>query len=447
MAQGTQYQEARVGGVLDRRYSLRREIARGGHGAVFEAEHHVTRARVAIKTLARSALLMPAAHARLYREARILGTLRHPNLIAVYDAGTCPIFGPYLVLEMIEGRPLDGVLLTRRVLPVAQAVALTVQLCAALGEAHQRGVVHRDVKPSNLLIARSSSGDRLELIDFGIAKLSSETPDPQEGVDKLTKAGELLGTVEYMAPEQIMGTAPVDARSDVYAAGVVLYECLVGEVPYSGAPTTVITNMLAGPRPFSLRQRRSDLPLQLEDAVKKALEIDPAKRLASVAQLASACIAALPGGVPPLNLLDLSDDRAKVVSLPAAAQLAAESAAARRQYVRAPYITPVRVRVGQTSCDGRTEDLSEGGVLLVTEGEVPDGERVKLRLPLPVSGRVVELEATTKWITTGRHGRAIGAAFIDASDDVRAEIRAYVGLMTGTTPSPAQPGDRSAPKG
>ncbi|HEX7479009.1 MAG TPA: serine/threonine-protein kinase [Polyangiales bacterium] len=434
-----QYQEAKVDSVLDRRYKLRREIARGGHGAVFEAEHHVTQARVAIKTLARPALGLPGAHARLFREARFLGALRHPNLIAVYDAGLCATHGPYLVLEMIEGRPLDGVLLTRRTLPVAQAVSLTLQLCDALGEAHRHGIIHRDIKPSNLLIARRSVGDRLELIDFGIAKLISEE---DEAADKLTKAGELIGTAEYMAPEQLMASAPVDARSDVYAAGVVLYECLTGEVPYAGPPTAVITNMLAGARPFAQHPRRDEIPLALQDVVKKALEIDPAKRFTSAAELARACAAALPESVPVLDLLEAREQRSSGASHGAShppgpsTPAPAATASHRRQYTRAPYITPVRVLVGQSISDGRTEDLSEGGVLMVTEGAVPDGERVTLRLPMPVSGRVVELQATTKWIKTGRNGRAIGAEFIDAPQDVRSEIRSYVALMTGANQPP-----------
>jgi serine/threonine protein kinase len=436
MQQRIQPQVAGVGSVLDRRYTLRREIARGGHGVVFEAEHQVTRARVAIKTLAHAAALLPAAQQRLFREARVLGGLRHPNLITVHDAGTCPSFGPYVVLEMIEGRPLDGILLTRRDMPIAQAVALLAQLCEALDEAHRHGVIHRDLKPSNLLITSGGSGDQLKLIDFGIAKVSSE--HEVVATDKLTKAGELLGTVEYMAPEQIMSTSPVDARSDVYAAGVVLYECITGEVPYSGAPTTVITQMITGARPLALRSRHGDMPPQLEQAVKKALEIHPDKRFASVAELARACRAALPAALPVLDLLDARNPAAvgEAPSIPALATAPA-NVNHRRQYVRAPYITPVRVFVGGSSTDGRTEDLSEGGVLMVTEGAVPDGQRVKLRLPLPVSGRVVELEATTKWIKTGRINRAIGAEFINAPEDVRAEIRSYVVLMTGSSqPSP-----------
>jgi len=217
------FEEAQVGDVLDGRYTLRRQIARGGQGAVLEGEHRVTQARVAVKTLIRPALEMAEAHARLILEARILGAVRHPGLVAIHDAGTCEKHGPYLVLEMIEGRPLDGILLTRRKLPVGQAVAIARQLCDALSEVHHHGIVHRDVKPANLLIEATRGSDRVQLIDFGIATMGAGER-PAEASSKLTKAGEILGTIEYMAPEQLMTTGPVDGRADVYAVGVVLYE-------------------------------------------------------------------------------------------------------------------------------------------------------------------------------------------------------------------------------
>ncbi len=421
--------------LLDHRYQLRREIARGGHGVVFEAEHVISHARVAVKTLTGNALHVPAAHARLLREARVLGVLRHQNVISVRDAGTCPIHGPYLALEMIEGRPLDGILLTRQRLSPGQAVAVTLQLCEALAEVHRHGIVHRDVKPSNVLIAQSANSDRVVLIDFGIAKINSEE-DPS--VSKLTKAGELLGTVEYMAPEQIMERGVIDERADIYAAGVMLYECLTGEVPYSGAATAVITNMLAGTKPAALNARRSDVPLAFEGVVRRALELAPHKRFAKITELARACRSALGGSVPQLDLLDARGRGNERVASPAqnsqpvveVVDTTVSAPARRRQYERAPYITPVRVRMGTTATDGRTEDLSEGGLLMVTEAACADGERVTLRLPLPMSGRVVELDATTKWIKTRKNQRAIGAEFIDAPEDVRKEIRAYVALMT-----------------
>jgi serine/threonine protein kinase len=422
------YEEAQVEDVLDGRYTLKRQIARGGQGAVLEAEHRVSGARVAVKTLIRPALDMEDAHARLFREAQILGAVRHPGVVSIHDAGTCAKLGPYLVLEMIEGRPLDGILLTRRTLPVGQAVAVVRQLCEALSEVHYRGIVHRDVKPANVLIEGTRVGDRVQLIDFGVA---THTGESVHDTRKLTKVGELLGTVEYMAPEQLMTTSPVDARSDVYSVGALFYECLAGELPYLGPPTVVMANMIAGTKPAPLRVKRDDVPRTLEIVIMKALELDPIKRYASTAELSRAAVASFAQPVPELELLKLRDE---AKAAPAAnAPAGPDTASRRRQFIRAPYVTPVRVLMDKgATADGRTEDISEGGILMVMDGACGDGQRVRVRLVVPVSGRVIELEGTTKWIIKGRAQRAVGLEFIGLPDDIRGAIRSYVALMTNS---------------
>jgi len=320
---------------------------------------------------------------------------------------------------------------------VGQAVAIVRQLCDALSEVHHRGIVHRDVKPANLLIEATRGGDRVQLIDFGIATMgeSQGVPDPN---DKLTKAGEILGTVEYMSPEQLMTTAPVDARSDVYSVGVLLYECLIGELPYAGPPMVVMANMLAGTKPALIRTKRDDVPRALENVIGKALELEPNKRYASVAELARACVAGFAQPVPEIDLLKVRDEVARppAVNAPNAANQAvtpsSDTASRRRQFKRAPYVTPVRVLMDKgATADGRTEDISEGGILMVMDGACGDGQRVRVRLVVPVSGRVVELEGKTKWIINGRAQRAVGLEFIDLSEEVRLAISKYVALMTG----------------
>jgi serine/threonine protein kinase len=439
-------EEAAPESIVDRRYLVRREIARGGMACVFEAEHVVTHAKVALKTLIRELVEHPDARVRLLREARVLGAMRHPNVVLIQDAGECRKHGPFLALQMIDGRPLDGILVARRRLAIDQAVAIIVQLCSALETVHRHGIVHRDVKPSNLLISRGSTGDQVELIDFGIATAGNEPTDPS--APKLTKMGELLGTVEYMSPEQIMESAPIDARTDVYAAGVVLYECLSGEVPFGGGPTAVITSFLQGFRPPSLRSQRSEVSVKLESALSKALEIDPSQRFSSAREFADACVAALDGVVATIHLLDVHDDT-QATPAPAPAPVSQPVVAAplepaptanpqrRRQFVRAPYVTPIRIVLGDNQvCDGRSEDISEGGVLIVADTGVAANQRVKLRLPLPTSGKVVILDATTKWFKTSRTQRAVGLEFVNAPEDVRAEIRAYAALMTGAPQKP-----------
>ena len=423
--------EAKVGAEVDGRYRVRREIARGGMGLVFEAEHITTGQRVALKVLSAAHLGRGPGAKRLLREARILGALRHPNVVRVQDAGTCALHGPYLALELIDGRPLDGILLTRTRLPIAQAVALGAQLASALDHVHRSGFVHRDLKPANILVAHTPIGDQLELLDFGVAKVASRDDDPD--AEKLTQMGEMLGTREYMAPEQLM-SGTIDARTDVYGAAAVLYECLGGEVPYSGHVSAIITQMLRKVRPAALRARRAEIPPSLESEVMKGLELDAADRSPSNAAFARACVDALDGAVPQLSLLDLQPDSG-VVSIPgelAPKPTMAARAPARRQHTRAPYVAPVRVLLPEgIHVDGRTEDLSEGGTLVVTKNAVPTDRTVSVRLPLPGDGRVVEITGVVRWSRERRNVFASGLEFVGLTDDARNAVRTYVSMMSG----------------
>jgi hypothetical protein len=214
--------------------------------------------------------------------------------------------------------------------------------------------------------------------------------------------------------------------------GAVLYECLAGELPYLGPTTVVMANMIAGTKPAPVRTKRDDVPRALEIVIGKALEIDPMKRYVSTAELARACVASFAQPVPEIDLLKVRDEAQPPAPGAAPASLT-DTASRRRQHKRAPYVTPVRVLVDKTlTADGRTEDISEGGLLMVMDGgNVADGQRVRVRMVVPVSGRVVELEGTTKWIIRGRAQRAVGLEFIGLPDDIRNAIRSYVTLMTG----------------
>jgi serine/threonine protein kinase len=418
MSSEPSYVEASPASTIDRRYTVRREIARGGMGIVFEAEHSITRSPVAVKVLTTSALGWPVVHARLLREARALAVARHPGVAAVLDAGVCRSHGPYLVLEMIEGRSLESFVVARRTLDVASTVAVAQQLGAALAHAHSRGIVHRDVKPGNILVTREvgREGDVLKLVDFGIARVGEEDDVVER---KLTSHTDVIGTIEYMAPEQILEGLPPTPASDVYAFGVTLYECLVGDVPFPGTMTQVMSTLLTGKPAPSIRELRADVPAALEAAIFQAMRRDPAQRYASAMDFAKACLAAF--GQPPrkLDLLEPPRPQADGIS--------------RRQFARAPYVTPVRVIGKSGACDGRTEDISEQGLLVVTSGNCAEGEEVTVRLPLPSSGRVVTLTGVARWAKTQRGQRAIGIALTGVPQEARADIRNYVALMTGAT--------------
>lgn len=429
--------EASAGTVVDSRYTTRREIARGGMGIVFEAEHQRTGARVAIKTLTRMALGVPAALQRIMREARALGRLRHSGIVSVFDAGVCSAFGPYLVLELVDGRPLDGILMARRQLDAAAAIALISQVAEALDWAHARGVIHRDLKPSNLMVTCEQGRDQdvVRVIDFGVAAVAGE----EDGTEKLTRHGDMLGTVEYMAPEQIVAEGAVDSRADVYALGAVLYECLVGEVPFPGPAPRVITSLLSGARPTPVSERVAGIPPELDAIIDKALAARPASRFASAGEFAAACRGVVAAGR--LELLERGQDAA-LAPVDAALQSqrsekgtvdevsrAREQAQARRRFARAPFVSPVRILTQAGHFDGRCEDVSEGGLLMIGEAPIQEGESVRVRFPLPASGAIATIEATARWARNSRGQRAVGVQFLDAPDTALTDIRRYVELM------------------
>ena len=253
-----------------------------GWGLVFESHHKFTRRVVALKLLTREMRAKKEARIRLLREAHALTTARHPNLVEVLDAGVCSEHGPYVVLEMLEGRTLDGILAARRRLPVSDAVQIARQVCDAIAHANARGVIHRDLKPSNVFIARNEIAQEVvKVIDLGVAAVGEEQAANGE---QATNAYDLVGTPEYMAPEQLWGR-PVDARTDVYAIGMSLYECLTGEVPYLGTYPQVLVQVSHAMAPPRVRDRRPEVPLALAVVIETALEKEASARFQTAAEL------------------------------------------------------------------------------------------------------------------------------------------------------------------
>ena len=262
--------------VLDSRFELGNELGRGGMAEVFEATDLRLGRRVAVKLLSLE-LRDPGARQRFEREARALSGLVHPNAIVIFDAG---LDGdqPYLVMELVEGPTLAEHLRTRGVLSVRSSTTIATHVLAALGAAHDRGIVHRDVKPSNILLG---SDGRARLADFGIAKSLADA-----GAD-LTATGQVIGTASYLAPEVAIGEPSVPA-SDLYSVGVVLFEMLTGDVPLRGASpmeTLLARSSAAAP---SMRLLRPDVPVSLDAAIARALDRDPARRFASAAGMRDA---------------------------------------------------------------------------------------------------------------------------------------------------------------
>ncbi|HEY0464843.1 MAG TPA: serine/threonine-protein kinase [Polyangiaceae bacterium] len=441
---------------MDRRYRLKREIARGGAGAVFEAEHLYTSRPVAIKLLLAEQMEAPESRQRLLLEARALSVARHPGIVLGLDAGETEDGTPYLVMELLEGRTLEGILAVRRRIGVADAVYIGMQLCDALAAAHEREIWHRDIKPSNMFISRSESGREVtKIFDFGIARLR-----PQNR--KITQNGAVLGTPEYMAPEQLLAQDDVDARCDIYALGISLYEALAGTVPFEGNFGEVLLKVSTQPVP-SLRARCPQVPEQLEAAIEKALARDPADRYANVREFAEALsrvptLEALPtsllglrapaagpvptknpsqrGPVPPAPAMvpprpSPTTAGSPLASAPVPPPLP-EQHATRRRFARAPYVTPIRILCGNgTSLEGRSEDISVGGLLVLAPQAFGQEERVSVRFALPITGKLLEVPAIARWVKKARGTGAIGLEFAALAPDQLAVIENYVTAMGG----------------
>jgi len=273
------------GSVIDGKYRIDRRLAEGGIGIILAATHQALGRRVAIKHLKAQALGDARIVDRFEREGRLAVQIASEHVVRVLDVGRHPRAGPYLVMEYLEGEDL-GRALERGPLPLPRAVAYVLQACEALADAHALGIVHRDIKPDNLFLAtRQADQPIVKILDFGISKLA-----PKRGTDgswaHQTQASERFGTPVYMSPEQLRASAQVDARADIWAMGVTLFELLTGEAPFTGddVPQLCTSILTTAPRP--LRELRPGAPEGLEKVLLRCLEKDPAKRYRNVAELA-----------------------------------------------------------------------------------------------------------------------------------------------------------------
>jgi serine/threonine-protein kinase len=257
-----------IGEKLGNRYEVVRELGRGGMGVVYLARDVLLERDVAVKLIGGSGL-SPESRARFLREARVVAKMDHPGVVAVHDIGEHGD-GLYLVMALVSGSNLREVLESGGPLRVDEAVDIAIQASDALEHAHALGIVHRDVKPENIMVVRKADGGmRVLLADFGLATALTE--------QRLTQSGAVMGTVAYMSPEQVAGRA-VDARTDVYALGTVLYECVGGDVPFPGGDLASILYRVAHQAPLPLRMIAPRVDPELEQVIMQCLEKDPAAR-------------------------------------------------------------------------------------------------------------------------------------------------------------------------
>ncbi|MDB4967763.1 MAG: serine/threonine protein kinase [Myxococcales bacterium] len=262
-----------IGHTLADRYRLTRKIGEGGMGSVYEALHIALAKPVAVKVLREKYLDRPEVARRLVQEARMASSIRHENIVDITDSGSTEDGRTYVVMEHLAGQSLAELLRREGALPEGRVVDIARQAASALSAAHALGIMHRDVKPENLFLLDRGGRDFVKVLDFGISKSMKPGAPPTEESLRLTHTGMVLGTPLYMSPEQARGDEDLDQRIDVYALGVILYECLTGEVPfrgnnYLGVISAVVNQEVTPPRKLRPEMRIS---AALEHVVQKAM--------------------------------------------------------------------------------------------------------------------------------------------------------------------------------
>jgi len=293
------------GMIIRGKYEILEKIGTGGMASVYRARHLAFGEIVAIK-LVGPKLAHDADFLKRFRtEAVVTRKLQHPNAVRVEDLDSTEDGRPFIVMEYVNGRSLREVIRTEGALALPRAVAIARQACSALAAAHAIGITHRDIKPDNILLASSSGGERVKVLDFGIAKVKEGAFDTGEGYTP-TQTGMVMGTPQYISPEQAMGKrgAEVDGRSDLYSLGVVLYEMVTGRLPFSSdtAMGMILHHLQTSPTPPQIARADLSIPPPLSDLLMKALQKERDRRFASAGEMLAAldAVAALPLPSAPL---------------------------------------------------------------------------------------------------------------------------------------------------
>jgi serine/threonine protein kinase len=270
-----------IGKVIAGNYKITKVLGQGGMGLVFQARQLSLERDVAVKVLLAPLAMDKEILERFQREARGASNIGHSGIVQVFDMGYLKEGPPFIVMELLDGEDLRHKLNHDGALEAGEAIPIVLQLCDALQAAHDKGIIHRDLKPDNIyLVPRRGKGPIVKILDFGLSKFKS--------ADKtITNTGTLLGTPNYMAPEQIAGAADIDARADLYAVGAIFYEMMTGRMAYEGTTIQSIFYKIMSENPPPPRTLRPDIPPGVEGVILKAMAKERADRYADLGQMAS----------------------------------------------------------------------------------------------------------------------------------------------------------------
>jgi hypothetical protein len=268
------------------RYRIERRLGLGGMGEVYEAWHADLNKRVAVKTLLPALTSRPELRARFLREGQATARLRHPHAVDVSDVG---VEGetPFLVMEFLDGETLEALVAREAPLTMPRVAELMLPVIAAVKAAHDEDIVHRDLKPANIFLHQTRDRKTVpKVLDFGISKMADD-----DGASPLTQTASLLGTPHYMSPEQLRSSKYVDARSDQYALGAILYECATGQKPFHGETMFLLMNAIVNGHFMAPRARVPSIPAEFERLVVRAMNLDPSQRFESLRALGCSLLA------------------------------------------------------------------------------------------------------------------------------------------------------------
>src|SRR5712691_2927893 len=283
-----------LGQTLAGKYRVEKLIKRGGMGAIYQGKHVLMDKTVAIKVLRPALAVDDDVVARFSREAKAASRISHPHAVSVTDFGESENGIVFLVMEYLEGRTLKEIIRSEGAMPLTRVVEIIRQVTGALEAAHEQCVVHRDLKSDNIMVSQTNGGDWAKVLDFGIAKI--QQPASVKDAD-LTAPNLVIGTPQYMSPEQCSQTQPPDARSDIYSLGVIIYEMLAGRVPFTGESATMIMMQHVQDTPPSVLATRPDLPPAVDGVITRALAKVPADRFQTAGEVFAALSAAAGEGV------------------------------------------------------------------------------------------------------------------------------------------------------